>query len=215
MHGRIPRMSRLSGALLALAAVFAAACGGDPDPIVTVDGGTDADTDADTDVDSDADTDGDTDTDADSDTDADADVTCESEPGSCEDIGSTEDEQTFGCCLDNLLYQCADYGDGLELKAVDCDELDAECEYDPVKEMMACVGEDDTSPGETVNCDSEPSTCADIGDTVDAQNLGCCFDNVAYSCWDLGDGMEFFATDCDDESATCGYEPLKESMGCI
>jgi hypothetical protein len=38
---------------------------------------------------------------------------------------------------------------------------------------------------------------------------------VAYSCWDLGDGMEFFAVDCDDESATCGYDPLKESMGCV
>jgi hypothetical protein len=190
----------------------AAACGGDP-ATTTIDGGTDADTDAGTDADTDGDTDTDSDGDTDGDSDSDADVTCESEPGSCEDIGATAEEQIFGCCLDNWLYQCADWGDGLELKPTNCDDLDAECGYNSDKDAMGCIGEEDTgtTPGETVNCDSEPSTCDDIGSTADEQECGCCIGDVAYGCY-LDEIWEY---DCSDDGMTCGYDSTKESMGCV
>ncbi len=69
----------------------------------------------------------------------------------------------------------------------------------------------DSDADSDVICADVPTTCEDLGDTVDEQQLGCCLGDVAYGCWE----EELWDYDCSDESMTCGYDPTKDSMSCV
>jgi hypothetical protein len=135
-----PRL--LGDAFVVLVVVGAAACDGSAvDDDASTDASTDADTDSDTgsDTDTDADTDTDTDTDSGTETDTETDtypfVECEDEPIECDDIGSTEDEQFFGCCFENAVYWC----EGGPLDMIDCSPSDTVCGYNVYGDHMDCI----------------------------------------------------------------------------
>jgi hypothetical protein len=98
-------------------------------------GDTDADTDADGDSDSDGDSDTGTGTDTDSSTQHAEHVDCEAEPLLCEDIGSGEQEQYFGCCFEGSVYFCQS---GV-LDSIDCEAQGYVCGYSESFEVMDCV----------------------------------------------------------------------------
>jgi hypothetical protein len=72
---------------------------------------------------------GDADADADTGPDPETYVACDGEPASCEDIGATEDEQLYGCCLDGTVYWCQQYGEQWLLVWKDCAALGLACGY--------------------------------------------------------------------------------------
>ena len=189
-------------------------CSDDSPPTVS-DGGPDTDTDADSDTDTDSDSD------TDSNSDSDSDVTCESVPETCEDIGATEDEQYYGCCMGDTVFNCFDIGEGWQLYSRDCSLLDMECGYDADKDAMGCIGgsdsdtDADTDTDGFGDCEGEPSTCEDIGDTPEMQEFGCCFEDVLYLCTDVGDGWQLYIRNCPTYGMTCGYDDELGSMGCI
>jgi len=192
-------------------------CSGDTDVDADTDADTDTDvdTDTDTDTDTDVDTDSDTDVDADSDTDVDTDsdseiqdyqysaVCCDGVPTSCEELGLDTDEQEAGCCLEDLVYFC----DGGDLEQESCSGY---CGYDAANEKMLCLDIPFPAPcmerdGEsywdseffefpegTICCESQPASCADIGDTPEEQFVGCCEAGAVHWCA----GGELFTDVC-------------------
>jgi hypothetical protein len=91
----------------------------------------------------DGDVDTETDTGADTETDTGIDteglVTCEGEPTVCEDIGEDEEEQFYGCCFDNAVYWCQDYGHDWLLVWKDCQAQGLDCGYLAEQDFLWCI----------------------------------------------------------------------------
>jgi hypothetical protein len=61
---------------------------------------------------------------------------CDGIPSSCTDIGSTTEEQYFGCCWNDVVYWCED---GITVDSIDCGSNDYSCEYDAENDIMDCM----------------------------------------------------------------------------
>jgi hypothetical protein len=60
-------------------------------------------------------------------------------------------------------------------------------------------------------CPTEPTSCSDIGETVEQQYHGCCFGGSVYFC---EDGV-LETIDCEEGGYGCGYNAAGDFMDCV
>jgi hypothetical protein len=68
-----------------------------------------------------------------------------------------------------------------------------------------------TDAPEHVDCEAEPLTCLDIGETEEQQYFGCCFEGTVYFC---SSGI-LGSIDCEGQGYACGYSDAFEVMDCV
>jgi hypothetical protein len=73
----------------------------------------------------------------------------------------------------------------------------------------SCEDEDSTLSDAGVDCEAEPSECADLGDEA-AQHFGCCFEGTVY--WCAGGTLDSIA--CEAYGYLCGYSETSDFMDC-
>jgi len=93
----------------------------------------------DPDAGADADADSDADTETDTGIDTEGYVACDAEPSDCEEIGDDEDSQYYGCCFDDAVYWCQEYGGDWLMVWKDCGELGLDCAYLDDQGFLWCV----------------------------------------------------------------------------
>lgn len=64
---------------------------------------------------------------------------CPTTPKSCDNISSDQAAQAYGCCMDNVVYYCADELGTWTLLSSDCEATQQLCGYDPYYEALYCV----------------------------------------------------------------------------
>lgn len=99
------------------------------------------DPDSDSGSDSESESDADTDDETDSDTGVDTEhyIACDGQPEACEDIGVDEDEQFYGCCFEETVYWCQDYGGSWLMVWKNCEAQGLDCGYLAEQGFLWCV----------------------------------------------------------------------------
>jgi len=75
-------------------------------------------------------------------------------------------------------------------------------------------GSSDSGPDEGdagAECQELPEACEDVGEDIETQYFGCCFENSVYWC----DDGQFYSTDCTEGGSTCAYNSQLEAMWCM
>jgi hypothetical protein len=94
---------------------------------------------SDSDSGSDSATDEATDTGIDTGIDTEGYVACDGEPVGCEDIGEDEEAQFYGCCYDNAVYWCQEYGLSWLMVWKDCGALGLDCALLAEQGFLWCI----------------------------------------------------------------------------
>ena len=150
-------------------------------------------------------------------------VPCTAVPAVCDQVGTTQADQAYGCCAGDTVYYCKDVDGSWTLVAVDCTARAGVCGYDADYDAMYCVssGEPDGGTGGTggsataVQCTGTPQACEDIGASKAAQDYGCCQGSTVYYCVDVKGVWKLQGEDCAATGEVCGFDDGLQVMGCI
>jgi len=150
---------------------------------------------------------------------------CGQEPESCADVLPDGDQGENSCCYGNRVYQCLECesywlpnsqhtecveGQEFLFFSADCSVNGSTCGWDEEQDYLGCVAENQAA----YRCESEPETCDDVGESPEAQDLGCCWQNRHYRC-DPDSVLGPIVDDCYWSSAVCSYWNSQHVVACL